>query len=95
MTEDEPEAPENPEGDEQADGPRCSFCGKSPDDVCAMVAGPDAHICDACIDLCNDILFARAPSVIRPLRMAWRAFWWRVRAWLVPSPQEPQSGETR
>jgi hypothetical protein len=64
--------------------PRCSFCGKTQDDVYTLVAGPKVYICDECIDLCNDIVFSRAPSVIRPLRMAWRAFWWRMVGWAMP-----------
>ena len=56
----------------------CSFCGKSQDEVRKLIAGPDVYICDECVDLCNDIIFGEAPSVIRPLGMAWRAFWWRL-----------------
>jgi ATP-dependent Clp protease ATP-binding subunit ClpX len=35
---------------------RCSFCGKSQDQVKKLIAGPDVFICDECVDLCNDIL---------------------------------------
>lgn len=35
---------------------RCSFCGKSQDQVKKLIAGPDVYICDACIDLCNEII---------------------------------------
>ncbi len=35
---------------------RCSFCGKSQNDVRKLIAGPRVYICDRCIDLCNDIL---------------------------------------
>ena len=35
---------------------RCSFCGKSQDEVRKLVAGPKVYICDECIELCNDIL---------------------------------------
>jgi ATP-dependent Clp protease ATP-binding subunit ClpX len=34
----------------------CSFCGKHQDLVRKLIAGPNAYICDECIDLCNDIL---------------------------------------
>lgn len=34
----------------------CSFCGKSQDEVAKLIAGPDVHICDECIALCNDII---------------------------------------
>jgi len=67
---------------------RCSFCGKSQDEVRKLIAGPDVHICDECVDLCNDIIFGEAPSIIRPLRMAWRAFWWRVSRWAIPRKSE-------
>src|SRR5262249_19471179 len=38
------------------DGIRCSFCGKSQEEVRRLIAGPAAYICDECIDLCNDII---------------------------------------
>ena len=34
----------------------CSFCGKSQDQVKKLIAGPDVYICDACIELCNEII---------------------------------------
>ena len=37
-------------------GVKCSFCGKSQDDVRRLVAGPGVYICDECIELCHDIL---------------------------------------
>jgi len=35
---------------------KCSFCGKSQDQVKRLVAGPGVYICDECIELCNDII---------------------------------------
>lgn len=35
---------------------RCSFCGKSQDEVKKLIAGPTVYICDECIELCNDIM---------------------------------------
>lgn len=35
---------------------RCSFCGKSQDEVKKLIAGPGVYICDECIDLCNEII---------------------------------------
>lgn len=36
---------------------RCSFCGKTEDQVHKMITGPDGtNICDECIDLCSEIL---------------------------------------
>ncbi len=33
----------------------CSFCGKKPADVPALITGPGVRICDACLGLCNEI----------------------------------------
>jgi len=35
---------------------RCSFCGKSQNEVKKLIAGPGVYICDECIDLCTDII---------------------------------------
>lgn len=35
---------------------KCSFCGKSQDQVKKLIAGPEVYICDECVDLCNQIL---------------------------------------
>ncbi len=35
---------------------RCSFCGKSQEEVRKIVAGPGVYICNECIDLCKDII---------------------------------------
>ncbi len=35
---------------------RCSFCGKSQEEVKKLVAGPTVYICNECVALCNDIL---------------------------------------
>src|SRR5687768_4400613 len=36
---------------------RCSFCGKSQEDVRRLIAGPGSvYICDECIELCREIL---------------------------------------
>ncbi|MDR1101495.1 MAG: ATP-dependent Clp protease ATP-binding subunit ClpX [Clostridiales bacterium] len=37
-------------------GCRCSFCGKSEDQVERLVAGPGVYICDECVELCFDII---------------------------------------
>jgi ATP-dependent Clp protease ATP-binding subunit ClpX len=37
-------------------GLKCSFCGKSQNDVRKLIAGPTVYICDECIELCNDII---------------------------------------
>ena len=68
---------------------RCSFCSKSQDEVRKLIAGPDVHICDECVDLCNDIMFGEAPSIVRPLRMVWRALRWRMTGRVPPGEEEP------
>src|SRR5881392_1890628 len=36
---------------------RCSFCGKSQEDVRRLIAGPGAvYICDECVELCREII---------------------------------------
>ncbi|MDB5083782.1 MAG: ATP-dependent Clp protease ATP-binding subunit ClpX [Bacilli bacterium] len=35
---------------------KCSFCGKTQDQVRKLVAGPGVYICDECIELCNEIV---------------------------------------
>ena len=46
---------------------KCSFCGKTQDQVRRLVAGPGVYICDECIALCEDILreeFSAAEPVL-------------------------------
>ncbi len=55
---------------------KCSFCGKSQEQVRKLIAGPGVYICDECVDLCNEILdeeliehntsSAAAPQAPRP-----------------------------
>jgi len=56
-------------------GLRCSFCGKSQEEVRKLIAGPDVYICDECIALCNEILaeeegdirhFAKSAHIPKP-----------------------------
>ena len=35
---------------------KCSFCGKTQEQVKRLVAGPGVYICDECVDLCNEII---------------------------------------
>lgn len=35
---------------------RCSFCGKSQEQVRKLIAGPNVYICDECVGLCTDIV---------------------------------------
>ncbi|MGQ9668652.1 MAG: ATP-dependent Clp protease ATP-binding subunit ClpX [Desulfosoma sp.] len=42
--------------DERTGELRCSFCGKSQNEVKKLIAGPTVYICDECVELCNDII---------------------------------------
>jgi ClpX C4-type zinc finger len=35
---------------------RCSFCGKKPEQVAKLIAGPNVHICNECVEICQAIL---------------------------------------
>ena len=35
---------------------RCSFCGKTQDQVKKIIAGPNVYICDECVSLCHEIV---------------------------------------
>jgi ATP-dependent Clp protease ATP-binding subunit ClpX len=35
---------------------KCSFCGKSQEQVRKLIAGPGVYICDECIELCDEII---------------------------------------
>lgn len=60
---------------------RCSFCGKSQDEVEKLIAGPGVCICDECIELCMEIVEDGAPATRRkkPAAKAEKA---------LPKPQE-------
>ena len=52
---------------------RCSFCGRRPPEVQRMVAGPGAaYICDACLQLCDEILHDTSPFSTKALELASR-----------------------
>ena len=49
---------------------RCSFCGKSQNEVKKLIAGPTVYICNECIDICIEIISDDAQqeqSATRPL----------------------------
>ena len=35
---------------------RCSFCGKTQEQVQRIIAGPGVYICNECINICNNII---------------------------------------
>ena len=74
----------------EPDKPRCSFCGKSQDDVAKLIAGPAVYICDECVDLSNDILMSEQGTTPWLLRSAFRSWKlsarvaWRALTWWMP-----------
>jgi ATP-dependent Clp protease ATP-binding subunit ClpX len=44
----------------QDDVLRCSFCGKTQDEVKKLIAGPTVYICDECVELCGEIISEEA-----------------------------------
>lgn len=64
--------------------PKCSFCGKSQEDANKLIAAPGVYICDACVDLCCEILTEEGGG----------AFGWMpkpeppAKAWPAPRPAE-------
>src|SRR5213082_1062679 len=52
---------------------RCSFCGKSQDQVQRLIAGPGGvYICDECIDLCREIIDEEQATTEKPRLQAGR-----------------------
>ena len=41
---------------------RCSFCRKWQYEVSKVIAGPDVHVCDECVDLCQRIIREEAAT---------------------------------
>ncbi len=44
---------------------RCSFCGKSEALVHKLIEGPDAYICDECVELCRNLIAESSVSNIK------------------------------
>jgi ATP-dependent Clp protease ATP-binding subunit ClpX len=58
---------------------RCSFCGKSQDQVQRLIAGPGGvYICDECIDLCREIIEEEQATVAKP----------RIQTGKLPTPKK-------
>ncbi len=59
---------------EKKDALRCSFCGKSQEEVKKLIAGPHVYICDECVELCQEIMMEewneeqknKAKSLLKP-----------------------------
>ena len=53
----------------RGDPPKCSFCGKSQNEVERLIAGPGVQICDQCVELCTSLIQREASkSDQAPLR---------------------------
>ena len=58
---------------------RCSFCGKSQDQVQRLIAGPGGvYICDECIDLCREIIGEEQATIAKP----------RLQTGKIPAPRK-------
>ncbi|MCX7123886.1 MAG: ATP-dependent Clp protease ATP-binding subunit ClpX [Gammaproteobacteria bacterium] len=42
----------------------CSFCGRSEAEVKKLISGPDAYICDECVDMCKEIIIEGAINTL-------------------------------
>jgi len=58
---------------------RCSFCGKSQNEVKKLIAGPSVYVCNECIDICNEIINDDEQTETATVRSA------------LPKPQEMKS----
>jgi DNA-directed RNA polymerase subunit RPC12/RpoP len=60
---------------------RCSFCGKSQEQVRRLIAGPGGvYICNECIALCNEIFAEEEHATRAGKRALWyrrATSWWR------------------
>ena len=57
---------------------KCSFCGKSEDEVAKLVAGPKVFICDKCVKLADDIIKTDNGSGDKPAGNVERPSWRRL-----------------
>ena len=46
---------------------KCSFCGRSKDEVDMLIAGSSGHICDLCVGQATNIIKEEAAKAPRPL----------------------------
>lgn len=46
----------SPNSGKKSDFLKCSFCGKSQNQVKKLIAGPGVYVCNECVDLCNEII---------------------------------------
>ena len=61
---------------------RCSFCGKTQDEVTRLVEGPGVYICDNCIEFCNALLSDDEEGMPKKRKKK------QERDFVLPKPQE-------
>ncbi len=61
---------------------RCSFCGRTENEVNKLIAGPNAYICDECIELCMGIIDGDATKSPRHSKKV------KLEEKVLPKPQE-------
>lgn len=61
---------------------RCSFCGKTQDEVGQLIEGPGVYICDSCITFCNTLLYGEAQNT-KPKKKASKE-----KEFVLPKPKE-------
>ena len=61
---------------------RCSFCGKTQDEVMRLVEGPGVYICDNCIDFCASLLFEDEVAATKGKKPK------KEKEFVLPKPQE-------
>ena len=62
---------------------RCSFCGKTQDEVGRIIEGPGVYICDACINFCNTLLYGDTVEEQKPRRKSQKE-----KEFVLPKPKE-------
>ncbi len=61
---------------------RCSFCGKTQDEVNRLVEGPGVYICDNCIEFCSTLLFDDEVAAAKTKKNK------KEKEFVLPKPQE-------
>ena len=65
---------------------RCSFCGKTQDEVTRLVEGPGVYICDRCIEFCNELVFGDEDMLVPQDNHK------ETKDFVIPTPAEIKAG---
>ncbi len=65
---------------------RCSFCGKTQDEVIRLVEGPGVYICDRCIEFCNELVFGDEDMLVPQDNRK------ETKDFVIPTPAEIKAG---